>query len=117
MKNLVADLDTGRLVRLGAFEDPGISGIITRFLETLDERIAAMAAKAAAGDTESLIRLARQLRGSAANCGFCRLANACSALDSAASDFDEVAFRRLAVRAHDAWQEALRLAAGSTAGE
>lgn len=117
MSNLVTDLDTGRLVRLGAFEDPGISGIITRFLETLDERIAAMAAKAADGDTESLVRLAHQLRGSAANCGFCRIAIACSALDSAPADFDELAFRRLAVRAHEAWQDALRLRAGWPANE
>lgn len=104
-----AHLDSGRLARLGAFEDPEIAGIITRFLENLDERIAAMAARAAAGDTESLVRLARQLRGSAANCGFCMLATACSAVDSTPSDFDALAFRTLAGRAHDAWQDIRRL--------
>jgi HPt (histidine-containing phosphotransfer) domain-containing protein len=100
------DLDMARLAGLGAFDDPAIAGIIEHFLETLDERIAAMAAAAAAGDTGSLLRQAHQLRGSAANCGFGVLAAACSALDSAPSGFGAVAFRTLAARARRAWQDA-----------
>jgi HPt (histidine-containing phosphotransfer) domain-containing protein len=106
MKDPGTDLDRGRLARLGAFDDPAVAAIIENFLETLDDRIAAMAATAAAGDTGSLIRQAHQLRGSAANCGFCVLAAACSALDSAPSGFGAVAFRKLAARARRAWQEA-----------
>jgi HPt (histidine-containing phosphotransfer) domain-containing protein len=100
------DLDMGRLARLGAFDEPAIARIIVHFLETLDERIAAMAAAAAAGDTGALIHQAHQLRGSAANCGFCGLATACSALVSAPSGFDALAFRTLAGRARRAWQDA-----------
>lgn len=105
MKDPGSDLDNGRLARLGAFEDPEVAGIIMRFLETLDERIAAMEAMAAAGDAESLIRMAHQLRGSAANCGFCMLAHACSALATDPSGFDSEGFRALAVRARQAWQD------------
>lgn len=101
-----SDLDMGRLARLGAFDDPAIAAIIEHFLETLDERIAAMAATAAAGDTGSLIRQANQLRGSAANCGFCGLATACNALDADPSGFGVAAFRKLAGRARRAWQDA-----------
>ena len=103
------DLDRGRLARLGAFEDPEVAGIIMRFLATLDERIATMEAMAAAGDAESLIRMAHQLRGSAANCGFGMLANACSALASAPSGFDAIGFRTLVGRARQAWQDACGL--------
>ena len=101
-----SDLDIGRLARLGAFDDPAVAGIITRFLETLDERIAAMAAAAAAADAGSLIRQAHQLRGSAANCGFSVLATACSALDAAPAAFDALAFQALAGKARMAWQDA-----------
>lgn len=106
MNEPAPDLDLGRLTRLGAFDDPAIAGIIVHFLETLDERIAAMAAAAAAGDTGALIHQAHQLRGSAANCGFCGLATACSALASAPSGFEALAFRTLAGRARRAWQDA-----------
>lgn len=106
MNHPATDLDMGRLARLGAFDDPAIAGIIEHFLVTLDERIAAMAAAAADGDTGSLLRQAHQLRGSAANCGFCVLATACNALDADPSGFDTLAFRKLAARARRAWQDA-----------
>jgi HPt (histidine-containing phosphotransfer) domain-containing protein len=109
MNDTAPDLDMGRLARLGAFDDPAIAGIIVHFLETLDERIAAMAAAAAVADTGSLIHQAHQLRGSAANCGFCGLATACSALYSPPSNFDALALRTLVDKARTAWQEARTL--------
>jgi HPt (histidine-containing phosphotransfer) domain-containing protein len=109
MSGNASDLDMGRLTRLGAFDVPAIAGIIGRFLDSLDERIDALATASMAGDIESLIRQAHQLGGSAANCGFSLLAAACNALDSSPAGFDALAFRKLASSARVTWQDACGL--------
>ena len=98
------ELDIGRLARMGAFDDPVVSGIIERFLDTLDQRIAGMDAASANVDSDQLILLAHQLHGSAANCGFTGLAGACKALDSNPLSFDATSFRDLAGRARKEWE-------------
>lgn len=98
------DIDIGRLARMGAFDDPVVSGIIERFLDTLDGRFGRMEAASADGDSDQLIHLAHELHGSAANCGFPRLAGACNALDRNPLSFDVASFRSLAGRARNAWE-------------
>jgi HPt (histidine-containing phosphotransfer) domain-containing protein len=106
MSETPSHLDMGRLARLGAFDDPAVAGIIARFLDSLDDRIEAMASASVAGDIESLIRQAYQLRGSAANCGFSVLAAACDALEASPAAFNVRTFRKLAGSARKTWQDA-----------
>lgn len=108
MNDSQPDLDVARLARMGAFDDPAIAGIIESFLNTLDERIAGMESAAAEGDYKRLLRLAHQLRGSAANCGFSGLAALCNLLDRAPNSFDIANFRTVAARARTAWEHSLR---------
>lgn len=93
---------------MGAFDDPAIAAIIESFLDTLDERIAGMESAAAEGDYKRLLRLAHQLRGSAANCGFSGLASLCNHLDRDPNSFDTGTFRPVAAKARTAWEHSRR---------
>jgi HPt (histidine-containing phosphotransfer) domain-containing protein len=71
------DIDPGHLKGIGALDDPAVRRIIERFFESLAERLAEIAA--APGSAAA--RLLHRLRGSAANCGFPALAEACRAAE------------------------------------
>lgn len=108
MNDVVDDLDIERLARLGAFDDPAIAEIIQRFLDTLGQRFAGMESASACGDSRQVVRMAHQLHGSAANCGFEALAHACSGLHSSPGSFDLFTFQALAGSARFAWDRSRR---------
>jgi len=95
---MTPDIDSERLRSIGALEEPAVRQIIERFFQTLDEQLAGIAAAPDAA------RLLHRLRGSAANCGFPALAEACRAaeLEPAAPD-QETQLAAAARRAADAW--------------
>jgi len=101
-----SDIDRERLESIGALEDPGIQRIIERFFATLDEQLAEIAAAPDAA------RLLHRLRGSAANCGFPALAEACRAAEAEPGAPDrDAGLADAARRAADAWAALL---AGTT---
>ena len=101
----IAHIDTDRLRRIGALDDPAVSVIIARFLTILDGRIEALEQAAAEGRTADLIAELHQLRGSAATCGFPAIAALCSRAEADPGEFDAEGLRRLAARASTAIAE------------
>ena len=99
---MTPDLDPQRLHQLGAPEDPGVVAILQRFVDSLDVRIAEIAA-AASDSPEALARQLHQLAGSAANCGFAALAECCRSGEADPGAFDPASLASLAERAAASW--------------